>query len=364
MSASKKKIGKNKIEEIKEQMEYYMSDENLKRDSFFHQKISEDSNGYLDLDYLLKCNKCKKAGWAKEDLKEAIKISDKLELDKSENKVRRKGNKSLPELVLLSQKRKKEEEEDENGDDEEEKEEKKEFREAVILMFTCKEPNSSNWKDVCKAFKDENSELNIIYSRFKDTLGHIAAIPKDDDDEITFKDKFKYNDVEFTVKKCENEDLINFFKEHGEHYKMCVQMHERKSKKGKKKNQSKGKKNKNKKPKKENNNNMNTELKKEVTLGDQKYQDAALIKAETRRIINDTKDNEKLNDKDRKFILDLLKYHHNYEEKCKDLDYITVGKPENYDSSRCFIIVNKKNEKKDFSAQKCISNLIKKINEE
>ena len=202
MSTSKKKIGKNKIEEIKEQMEYYMSDENLKRDSFFHQKISEDSNGYLDLDYLLKCNKCKKAGWAKEDLKEAIKISDKLELDKSENKVRRKGNKSLPELVLLSQKRKKEEEEDENGDDEEEKEEKKEFREAVILMFTCKEPNSSNWKDVCKAFKDENSELNIIYSRFKDTLGHIAAIPKDDDDdEITFKDKFKYNDVEFTVKK-------------------------------------------------------------------------------------------------------------------------------------------------------------------
>lgn len=99
-------------------------------------------------------------------------------------------------------------------------------------------------------------------------------------------------------------------------------------------------------------------------MGDEKFDDAALIKTKARKIINDTKDNEKLNEKDQKFILDLLKYHHNYEDKCKDLDYITVGKPENYDSSRCYLVVNKKNEKKDFSIQKCIDNLVKKINEE
>ena len=107
-----------------------------------------------------------------------------------------------------------------------------------------------------------------------------------------------------------------------------------------------------------------TILKNEVTLGDLKFKDAALIKTETRRIINETKNDEKLNEKNKKFILDLLKYHHNYEEKCKDLDYITVGKQEKYDSSRCFIIVDKTNNKKDFSAQKCIDNLIKKINKE
>ena len=352
MSNSKSKIKKDKNLEIKEQIEYYLSDKNLQNDSFFHQKISEDPNGYLELNFLLKCNKCKKAGWTIDELKEALKLSDKLELDSTETKVRRKDNKPLPELILLTKKRKKDDEEDE-----------KEPKEPVILMFTCKEPNQSNWKDVCQAFKTENPELNVIYSRFKNDLGHIAAIPNDDGD-LKFKDTFKYDDVEYTVKKCEDEDLINFYKEHGDHYKMCKEMNERKNKKGKKKEKSKGK-NKNKKQKIDNNNNKNSiQLKKEITLGDLTFNDAAFIKAETRKIINDTKDDEKLNEKNSKFILDLLKYHHKYEEKSKDLDYITVGKPENYDSSRCFIVVDKNNNRKDFSAQKCIDNLIKKINEE
>ena len=351
MSASKEKKEKDKNFEIKEQIEYYLSDDNLKKDSFFHQKISEDPNGYLELDFLLKCNKCKKSGWTKDDLLEGIKLSDKLELDKTEKKVRRRDNKPLPELVLLSKKRQKEE--DKKDSDEE--------KEPIILMFTCKEPNDSNWKDVCQAFKDENSELNVIYSRFKNDLGHIVVVPEED--ELNFKNKFKYNDVEYTVKKCENEDLINFYKEHGKHYEMCVGMNKRKKNRDKK-NKSKGKNNKKKKEKKNTNTNSKIPLKKEVSLGDEKFDDAALIKTKARKIINDTKDNEKLNEKDQKFILDLLKYHHNYEDKCKDLDYITVGKPENYDSSRCFLVVNKKNEKKDFSIQKCIDNLVKKINEE
>ena len=356
MSASKIKSDKDK-NIIKEQIEYYLGDENLKQDTFFHQKISEDPNGYLELECLLKCNKCKKAGWTVDDLKEGIKLSDKLELDKTEKKVRRKDNKALPELVLLAKKRKKEEEKE---DDKEE-----ENREPVILMFTCEEPNDSNWKDVCQVFKDENPELNIIYSRFKDDLGHIAVIPKSDE-ELKFKDKFSFLDVEYTVKKCEGEDLINFYKEHEKHYKMCVEMHKRKNKKSKK-NKSKGKnKNKNKKEKKDNNINLsqNVPLKEEVTLGEKKFKDVALIRAETRRIINDTKDDEKLKEKDHKFVLDLLKYHHNYDKKSKDLDHITVGKPKEYDSSRCFIIVNKKNEKDDFSVNKCIENLVKKINGE
>ena len=145
---------------------------------------------------------------------------------------------------------------------------------------------------------------------------------------------------------------------------MCTGMKERKNKKDKKKN-SKGKKEKDKgKEKKSNYQKNKILLKKEITLGEQTFTDAALIKAEARKIINDTKDYEKLKEKDQKFILDLLKYHHNYEDKCKDLDYVTVGKPENYDSSRCFVIVNKKNEKKDFSVQKCLDNLVEKINAE
>ena len=203
---------------IKTQIEYYLSDKNLEHDSFFHKKILEDPNGYLDLEFFLKCNKCKNAGWTLDDLKQGIKLSEEIELDKDEKKVRRKDNKPLPELVLLNKKRKKE------------KEDKKVEKEPIVLIFTCKEPNQSKWKDICQKFKEENEDLNIIYKRFKDTTGHIVISPGKDDEEIKFKNKFVCDEVEYEVKKCEGEDLINFFKDHGEHYQTCIKMNKNKNK--------------------------------------------------------------------------------------------------------------------------------------
>ena len=224
---SEKSNKEEKKIQIKEQIEYYLSDKNLQNDSFFHNKISEDPNGYLDLDLLLKCNKIKNAGWTIDEIKEGIKLSEEIELDKEEKKVRRKDNKALPELVLLNKKRKKEK----KNEEEKEKEEK----EPVVLMFTCKEPNESKWKDVCKSFQDENEELDVIYKRFKDTTGHIVIRPKDES-EIKFKDKFKCDDIEYEVKKCEGDDLINFFKDYGEHYQMCIKNKDKKNKNKKYKN--------------------------------------------------------------------------------------------------------------------------------
>ena len=215
---------------IKEQIEYYLSDKNLEHDSFFHQKISENSNGYLDLELLLKCNKIKNAGWTLDEIKEGIKLSNNIELDIDEKKVRRKDNKPLPELVLLAKKRKKE------------KKEEKEEKEPIVLIFNCKEPNESKWKDVCNKFQEENKELDIIYKRFKDTTGHIVVRPNEDKEEIKFKDKFICDDIEYEVKKCEGDDLINFFKDHGEHYQMCIKSKKNKNNKGKKSKNKKAKK--------------------------------------------------------------------------------------------------------------------------
>ena len=215
---------------IKDQIEYYLSDKNLEHDSFFHQKISENSNGYLDLELLLKCNKIKNAGWTLDEIKEGIKLSNNIELDNDEIKVRRKDNKPLPELVLLAKKRKKE------------KKEEKEEKEPIILIFHCKEPNESNWKDVCNKFQEENKELDIIYKRFKDSTGHIVIRPNEDKEEIKFKDKFICDDIEYEVKKCEGDDLINFYKDHGEHYQMCIKSKKNKNNKGKKSKNKKAKK--------------------------------------------------------------------------------------------------------------------------
>ena len=51
---------------IKRQMEYYLSDANLKSDGFFREHIQKDTKeGWLSLDLVLKCNNVKKQGWTK-----------------------------------------------------------------------------------------------------------------------------------------------------------------------------------------------------------------------------------------------------------------------------------------------------------
>ena len=94
--------------EIKTQIEYYFSDSNLESDEFFHNLISKEKDGFLDLKYILQCNKIKKAGWTKEQIIESIKDSNQIESNPDKSKIRRKDNKPLPNLdekKLLNKKR-------------------------------------------------------------------------------------------------------------------------------------------------------------------------------------------------------------------------------------------------------------------
>lgn len=49
---------------IKNQIEFYLSDENLKYDAFFHKKIYHDKQGYLSLDLIRNCNIVKQSGYS------------------------------------------------------------------------------------------------------------------------------------------------------------------------------------------------------------------------------------------------------------------------------------------------------------
>ena len=101
-------MDENIKKEIKGQIEYYLSDSNLESDEFFHNLISKEKDGFLDLEYIMQCNKIKKSGWTKEQIIESIKDSDKIESNEDKTKIRRKGNKPLPNLdekKLLNKKR-------------------------------------------------------------------------------------------------------------------------------------------------------------------------------------------------------------------------------------------------------------------
>jgi hypothetical protein len=68
--------------ELKKQVEYYLSDKNLAGDRFFHEKISEAKEGWIDLTFILACNKIKsfKLKSAAEDVAEAVKDSTEVEV--------------------------------------------------------------------------------------------------------------------------------------------------------------------------------------------------------------------------------------------------------------------------------------------
>ena len=351
-SKSKENPPKDTDIEIKNQIEYYLSDKNLEKDAFFHDKILSDPNGYLNLDLILKCNKIKNKGWTKEELRNGIKLSELIELDQTGEKVRRKNNLELPLLSLLKKKRKTDNkkkdiknEKEESEEEEEKEDEKEEKKDPIILKLTCKEKSSSSWKSIVEEFKKLNPDLDIEYGRFKETEGHLGMILKKKQkfENIKLVDKFKVDGIEFKVEKCEGEDLINFWKDHGSHYKFCTKRRDKINKK---------KDDKAKKTKKY--------LNKPITLGGKDFSNIDLIKSTTKKILNKYKEKEKLKGEDKRFILDLLKYHHNYEEKKKDMDYIIVDTNEKFKFSRCFYIVDKNKNKVDFSTKKCIENIIDK----
>lgn len=103
----------DKITKIKQQVEYYLSDKNLQNDKFFHEKINSDKDGFLEVAYLLNCNKIKELQATDDEIIAAATTSLVLETSDDKKRIRRKGNAPLPELSLLKKKKNKPEEEKE-----------------------------------------------------------------------------------------------------------------------------------------------------------------------------------------------------------------------------------------------------------
>mmetsp|Transcript_13772 Transcript_13772/g.34952 ORF Transcript_13772/g.34952 Transcript_13772/m.34952 type:complete len:447 (-) Transcript_13772:81-1421(-) len=85
------------IQYIKEQVEYYLSDKNLAFDKFFHDKISANDQGWLDIDLILSCSKMKAFGAAKRDVVQAL-TNSAIEVNEDCSAVRRPDNAPLPTL--------------------------------------------------------------------------------------------------------------------------------------------------------------------------------------------------------------------------------------------------------------------------
>jgi len=352
-----KVMNKSQEMSIIAQAEYYMSDENLKKDSFFHERISSSSDGFIPVDLLLNCNKMKKLTTSKEELTSALKHSKELILSKDGKSFKRKTT-TLPELnvsMLNKKKEKKEEEEKTNEND------------VVIFSIKSTEKTSIKWKVVQEKLLAANHGLAIAYLRFVNNEGHLGLTNKNIKIATNLKIELLPEETEsgkagaLEIEKCTSDALIDFWKLHGEHLKMCLNKENslnRKDKKDKKDKRSK------KKDEEEDDENLNKKkkfkLKKPITLGSNKFLDLKDIRQRSRNILNNLKEGEKCSEADTNFLNDVLKYHPN-KEKSKNLDYFTCGQNPDYLESKCFILVKKDGSKSDFSVNKCLDSLFEEF---
>ena len=317
--------------EIRKQIEYYLSDMNLETDEFFYKVISNEKEGYLDLEYIMQCNKVKKAGWDKNMIIDSIKDSELIELNPEKTKIRRKGNKPLPELnetKLLNKKRHREKKENKIT--------------PIILIFTSDKDTELKWQDIEAKYKSLNPTLSVIYTRFKTNEGHFGIIPsganlknKNEKDKVNYTKEFNINGIKFSVKLCEGKELEKFMEENQSHLDLCV--NKERDKKLKKKNK--------------------TILKSLVKLGEEEFNDIAKIKEKIRKMISRVEDELIiLDEKEIKFIKDLVKFHPDKEvnEKVNNAPFIGIGKIDPHQYTKAFFGLNDKKEKLfDFFVNKC-----------
>ena len=322
--------------EIKTQIEYYLSDSNLECDEFFHNLISKEKDGFLDLEYILQCNKIKKAGWTKDQIIESIKDSNQIESNSDKTKIRRKDNKPLPNLdekKLLNKKRYREKKNE--GDN----------LNPIILIFNSDKDTELKWQSIESKYKLLNPTLSIIYTRFKTNEGHFGVFPmksnkKEGDNEINFVKEFEMDGIKFKVNLCEGKDLEKFINENKTHLDFCI---------NKERNKRIQKKNK-------------TTLEIPIKLGDDEYNDIAKIKEKIRKMMSQVQDELIVLDEGQtKFIKDLVKFHPEKDiyEKLKDAPFIGVGKLNPHQYTKGFFGLNENKEKIfEFLVHKCPEKII------
>ena len=322
--------------DIKNQIEYYLSDKNLKGDQFFNDLISKDKNGYLDLEYILQCNLIKKNNWTKDQILESLKNNEKIEINENQTKIRRKDNKPLPPLdenILLNRKRNREKE----------NKNKKEKKLPIILTISSDKETELKWQDIESKYKSLNPSLSIIYTRFNKKEGNFGINPPDDNNNIEEKVKkdlnfikeFDISGIKFKVNMCEGKDLEKFLEENNSHLELCLNQ------------------NKNKKKKKK----SNTILNEAVQLGNEEYNDIAKIKEKIKKIMDEANDQMIVLDEEQtQFIKDLVKYHPDKKirKKTEEIPFIGVGKLNEHEYKKGFFGLDENKEKKyDFLIYKC-----------
>eukprot|EP00933_Yihiella_yeosuensis_P071332 TRINITY_DN79533_c0_g1_i1.p1 TRINITY_DN79533_c0_g1~~TRINITY_DN79533_c0_g1_i1.p1 ORF type:complete len:379 (-),score=118.99 TRINITY_DN79533_c0_g1_i1:192-1328(-) len=298
---------------VRKQVEYYLSDENLRYDKFFSEKISGNQDGWLEISLLLSCNKMKQMRATKDDVIASLKDS-KLEIKDSGDCVRRPGNAALPKLEAKPTHQKKNSIYAHDG--------------GVVAIFK-KIPEEIQWTNIKTAVQEKlPAKVNLWFvSQVNDQHEcRLACSPFDGDQAFFESCSIELGGATLTSAICNGEDLQKALKEMPKHIR---DKRERESRKRQK------------------------ERNRPIKLGTSHFNNVAMLRGRVKEILNSRSDGEQLkpDGSDFKLIKSLLEFHPK-KDKSEGLTGIKVGKSPQGDS-RCFYMI-KGDKEEDFSAKKCL----------
>merc|ERR1719471_525584 len=300
---------------VRKQVEYYLSDENLRYDRFFHEKIAGSADGWLDMSLVLSCNKMKAIRAERKDVIEALQES-KIEVRDDGNAVRRPGNAKLQPLEARPTHQKKSSVHAHAGG---------------VIAAVSGVPAEQSWMQVKDGLKEKlppKVQLWFVSEVTDKNQCILAASPFENDQQFFEELTIEIAGAKLKCEVCQGELLQSSLKLLRKHVR---DKRERESRK------------------------KQMECNRPILLGAQRFVGVPALRGRVKEILNSRSDDEQLkpDGSDFKLIKALLEYHPRGLEKSKGLVGIKVGKSSKGES-RCFYMVKEGGEEEDFSTIKCL----------
>merc|ERR1711865_427199 len=314
--AKKAKLTPPDMGTVRKQVEYYLSDDNLKHDKFFHDKITGDGEGWLAIELILSCNKMKALRATVEDVVASLKES-KIEIKDDKLSLRRPGNLALPTLEARQQHPKKSAAHAHDG--------------GVIACVNAI-PAEQSWMQIKDTLRKKLPEKVALWfvSEVNDKSSCVVATAPFENDIQFFEDlELEVGGIKLKTEVAQGDVLQQALKVMPKHIRDKREKEVRKRQK---------------------------ERNRPIVVGAQRFVNVPALRGRVKEIVNSRSDGETLkpDGSDFKLIKALLSFHPKGEQKSKDMVGIKVAKSSQGDS-RCFWMVKENGDAEDFSAQKCLS---------
>merc|ERR1711935_36563 len=326
---------------ILKQVEDYFSDANLKRDHFFQKEISKDTQGFISMDLLLRCNKLKQLTQDPAAVVAAIAASETVEVSEDKTKIRKVGAvPTLDEDVAARAKAR-------NTTSLEDmtamiaKVAEDAAKDRVVYKLTGL-PAGCRWMDIKDALKEVMETTGRMHVSHEDgqTECHITAMKEGNSEAwataATLGDKLKVQDtvIAMTAVSDEAEALVFWTAEFTKNPPESV----KKAKTA---------------PKKESANKNKRKASTTINVCGTEYDYSALKNRVTEISKAHTDDLTALDGEEKTFIEAVLEFHPRAAEKKTDMTGVAVGVNKEFPDTRCFFVV-KAAGNEDFSYKKCV----------